>query len=402
MTKRRVKVTGIGPVTPAGIGVGNFWTGITSGKSYIRKFDRLGLEEVSLVAATVSDTSYKAHLEKNILPRETARHTEFAVLGSILALADAGLVRKDLESKYCAIVAGASLLDFGGIGKSFNTVWKKGAKGAQPRVVFTSTLTNIAEEIANTLGVNSKPLALQTSCCAGLDALGHAARLVESGEVDLAICGGTEAPLHTFPLLELRAAGLTPTTNENPESIARPFDLWRTTGVVSEGACFFVLEPEESPRAAYAWIGGYSFSADSGNLICSGLFEAGSQVLGNAKIRVENLECLSAWGPGHKLVDRAECAAMERLLRKRICEIPAFSVKGAIGSPLGAAPAIQIAAALLGMRHSLVIGTVNWETADPECRLSLSKKNRRIKHKNILVNAHGVGGVNSALLLEKC
>ena len=402
MRKRRVKVTGIGPVTPAGIGATEFWQGVKNGRSYIRRFDRLGLEGIPMVAATVAEGVYKQLISKIVLPRETARHTGFAVLGASLALADAGLAREELEKKYCAVVAGASLLDFGGIGRSFNNVWKKGAKAAQPRVVFTSTLTSIAEEIASVLEINSKPLAVQTSCCAGLDAIGQASRLIESGEVDIAICGGTEAPLHAFPLLELRAAGLTPSTNENPESIARPFDLWRTTGVVSEGACFFVLEPEESPRKGYAWLSGYSFSADSAGSLCSSLLDAASQVLANAKLRVAELECLSAWGPGHRLVDKAECVAMERLLKGLSRSIPAFSIKGAIGSPLGAAPAIQVAAALLGMRDATVIGTVNWENADPECCLSLSKSNRRIEVSNVLVNAHGVGGVNSSILFERC
>jgi 3-oxoacyl-(acyl-carrier-protein) synthase len=126
MRKRRVKVTGIGPVTPAGIGATEFWQGIKSGRSYIRKFDRLGLEGIPMVAATVAEGVYKQSISKIVLPRETARHTGFAVLGASLALADAGLDREELEKKYCAVVAGASLLDFGGIGRSFNNVWKKG------------------------------------------------------------------------------------------------------------------------------------------------------------------------------------------------------------------------------------------------------------------------------------
>ena len=399
--KRRVKVTGIGPVTPAGIGVRDFWNGLFRGKSYIRRFDRLGLEENSLVAATVPETQLRSRVRNLSLPKETARHTEFAVLGASLAIADAGLERKDLEEKYCAIVVGASLLDFGGIGKSFNAVWKRGIRGAQARVVFTSTLTNISDTIACNLGVSSKSFAVQTSCCAGLDAIGQAFRLIEGGEVDLAICGGTEAPLHTFPLLELRAAGLTPNSSDNSDTIARPFDLWRTTGVVSEGACFFVLEPEESPRKPYAWLSGYSFSSDSGGLLCSGLVEANMQTLADAKLNIAGLGCISAWGPGHRLVDEAECIALERVFKNSVGKIPAFSIKGSVGSPLGAAPAIQAAAALLGMSRSVVLGTVNWERPDPSCRLSLSKLCRFLRYENVLVNAHGVGGVNSSIIFKR-
>ena len=133
--------------------------------------------------------------------------------------------------------------------------------------------------------------------------------MIESGEVDLAICGGTEAPLYPFPLFELQAAGLTPSNGESPLTIAKPFDLWRTTGVVSEGACFFVLESEESARKPLAWVSGYGFASDICDEICSGLTASNLQAIYNANLRPEDVQCISAWGPGHRLVDCGEYAA---------------------------------------------------------------------------------------------
>src|SRR5690606_9782558 len=114
--------------------------------------------------------------------------------------------------------------------------------------------------------------------------------IVARGEAEIAICGGTEAPLHRCPLLELRAAGLTPPTTEMSERLARPFDLWRTTGVVSEGACMFVLEPEQSPRPAISFVAGYGFHNDSGEYICSGLVEAAKLALADSSIKADRVE----------------------------------------------------------------------------------------------------------------
>lgn len=268
--------------------------------------------------------------------------------------------------------------------------------------MYTATLTNIAETIAEKVSLCYRSFAVQTSCCAGLDAIIYAAQLVESGDVDFAICGGTEAPLHPFPLLELRAAGLTPLTDEKPELLARPFDLWRTTGVVSEGACFFILEPEDSPRPGYAWVDGYGSRSDSSGVVCSGLVGACSAAIGNSRNKQNEVECICAWAPGHRLVDKAECSVLKEVFGDLLKNMPVFSIKGALGSPLGAAPAIQSAAALLGMRAGVVLSTVNWKSRDPDCDLSVSSHNRKVPHKNVLVDAHGVGGANSVVFYTKC
>lgn len=401
MRRRRVKVTGIGPVTPAGIGAENFWSGICKKRSYIRKFIRTETAEATLVAAHISDFVVKKYIADTALQKGVARHTEFAAVAALLAVQHAGLSPTELSAKTCAVVAGASLLDFGGIGKSLKTVFEKGYKAAQPRVVFTSTLTSVSETIADVCRVNARTMAVQTSCCAGLDAIGHAARLIESGEVEIAICGGTEAPLYSFPLFELQAAGLTPNTNESPAELARPFDLWRTTGVVSEGACFFILESEASPRPAIGWISGYGFSSDSRDEICSGLVDANLQAIADAEMRPSDVQCISAWGPGHRLIDKGEFQASKEVFGASLIRVPAYSIKGAIGSPLGAAPAIQLASAILGMNASKVPPTVNWKDPDPECAYCLSENIRFVSYDNVLVNAHGVGNVNSSLLITK-
>jgi 3-oxoacyl-(acyl-carrier-protein) synthase len=251
------------------------------------------------------------------------------------------------------------------------------------------------------VGGTTRAMSLQSACCSGLDAIGEAAALVASGESDLAICGGTEAPLHLHPMIELKLAGLAPGNPERPEQQCRPFDRWRTTGVIGEGACVLVLEPEESPRPGYASIIGHGYASDMAESSCRGLLEAVRLATGNAGLRPRDIEAVSAWGPGHKTLDAAESATMREYFGDGLGEVPVSSLKGAIGNPFAAAGAMQVGCAALGLVHGFVPPTVNWQLPDPACPLNLSARTRYISHRNTIVNAHGLSGSNSCLVLQR-
>lgn len=402
MKRRRVKITGIGPVTPAGIGKEAFWKGILEPVSRVRAYRKLGDEMGPFVAAQVPAFEILRYCDRSIMPKGVARQTQFAVAGAILALTDAGLSTDALSELGCVVISGSSIMDFSGILGSIQSVAKSGVRGAKPRVLFTSGIGSVASTIRDVLGINLRTVGISNQCNSGLDAVGYAAKLIADGDANIAICGGAEAPLGQFPILELRAAELTPHTVEMPEQIARPFDLWRTTGVVSEGACMFILEPEESPRRGYCYVSGYSFGNDSPGDLCGGMVEAGRMAIAEAGLRPAHIEALNAWGPGHSKVDSGEADAMQRLFGEALDGIPVVSIKGAIGTPLGAAPAIQIGAAALAQQHSIIPPTVNWQFPDPLCRLNLSSRARSISHSSTLINSHGLGSVNSCIVIQRC
>ncbi|MBI5690857.1 MAG: hypothetical protein HZC55_12280 [Verrucomicrobia bacterium] len=402
MKRRRVKITGIGPVTPAGIGRGDFASGILAPFSRIQRFEKLGDQNGPLVAAFIDRFTIGRYIDRSRVPKGVARHTQFAIAGAMLALDDAGIGEGELESSRTMIVTGSSLMDFGGISSSTDAVHAKGPQAAIPRTIFTTTNANVTESIASVLEISPRTMTLQNSCCAGIDAIGYAAAAIAAGEVDIAICGGTEAPLHKCPLLELRAAGLTPPTTEMAERLARPFDLWRTTGVVSEGACMFILECEQSPRSAYSYITGYSYSNDRAQWVCSGIADAARMAIADARIQVSDVDSISAWAPGHRLIDRGEAAALRIVFGDRLGDLAAYSIKGAIGSSLGASPAIQVATVALAHRFGSIPPTVNWQYRDPDCPLNLSREMRTIFPQVTLIDAHGVGSVNSSMILQKC
>lgn len=400
MNRRRVKITGIGPVTPAGIGREAFWKGIVEPVSRVTKVKRFPEEAGAFVAAEVKDFRLENYAP-GVSSKRMPRHTQFAVAGARLALADAGLEMGELRGRSPLVIVGASLMDFGSINKGVDLIVRKGVNNALPSSVFSASVASISGTIGELIGGTTRTLALQSACCAGSDAIGHAANMVASGETDIALCGGTEAPLFFHPMLELRMAGLAPGNPENPERQCRPFDLWRTTGVIGEGACIFVLEPEESPRPAYAFVSGYSFVSDPLENPGGGFGDAIKLALANAGLRPDQIECINAWGPGHKVIDAAEARALARAFGSDLASIPAVSIKGAIGNPLGAGGAIQAACAILGARAGVVAPTVNWEFPDPACPLNLSERSRHIPHRNVLVNAHGLSGTNACLVLAQ-
>jgi 3-oxoacyl-(acyl-carrier-protein) synthase len=400
MKRRRVKITGIGFVTPAGIGKEAFTRGILEPVSRVGPVTRFDEQAGAFVASEVKKFrlgDFIAEPGSKKLPR----HTQFALAATAMALADAGLPIEQVKEYAPLIVIGTSLMDSDIVNRTIEEVAAKGPRHALARVVFHGPVSSIAGEIVKLIE-GGRALSLQSACCAGSDAIGHAAAMVADGEADFALCGGTEAPIYYHPMLELKMAGLSPDTVERPEQLARPFDLWRTTGVIGEGACILALEPESSPRPGYAWISGYGFASDLNGEPGAGLFDAMRLCLANAGVHPCEIDHISAWGPGHWQIDAAEAKALRKIFKSDLDRIPAVSIKGAIGNPFAAGAPIQAGCVALGMRDDFIPPTVNWLRPDPACALNLSAEPRYLRIATALVNSHGLSGTNSSLILQRC
>lgn len=398
--RRRVKITGIGPVTPAGIGREDFFRGINESVSRVRAITRFDPEAGQFVGAEVHNFELK-HYAPSENPKRLSRHTQFSLAAAILALKDAGLTPAELARHGPVVLTGTSIMDFDKIGRGMELVMKKGTRYTQGSIMYEASVANVAGKIVEWLGIPARMLTMQTSCCSGLDAVGQAADLIASGQSDLALCGGSECPLSYYPMLGFNASELSPATNEAPEKACRPFDLWRSTGVLGEGACIFVLEPENSPRPAVAWVTGYSYANDQDGQTAMGLVDCVRQGLANARRRPDEVDFINAWGTGHRVIDANESRAMNNLYGPRLAEIPVSSIKGAIGTALGASGPIQAASTVLSLLHGVIPPTVNWETPDPACALNLSNRPRRLPVRVAVVNSHGLSGSNAALVIEK-
>lgn len=398
--RRRVKITGIGPITPAGIGREAFFQGINEPISRIGAITRFDPSSGAFVGAEVHDFDL-ADFAPDENPRRMSRHTQFSLAAAMLAMKDAGLTPADVKGITPLVVTGTSIMDFEKIGRGMETVMKKGSRFAQGSIMYEASVANVAGKIAQWLDTPTRMLTMQTSCCSGIDALGQAYEQIAAGAAEFAIAGGSECPLSQYPLIGFNAAELSPATDENPERLCRPFDLWRTTGVLGEGAAMFVLESESSPRPALAWITGHGFANDPDGQTALGLSNAIRLALANAQRRTEEVKYINAWGTGHRYIDANESFALSKAFGERLEAIPVCSIKGAIGTALGASGPIQTASTVLSLLHGLLPPTVNWQTPDPNCPLNLSGQTRRIQADVAVVNAHGLSGSNSALVLEK-
>lgn len=397
--RRRVKITGIGPVTPAGIGRENFFRGINQPVSRIRAITRFDPEAGSFVGAEIPDFDLKRFAPAEN-PRRHSRHTQFALVAGMLAIKDAGLDPAACADLSPIVVTGTSIMDIDRIGRGIENVIRKGPRHAPGSIIYEASTVNVAGKIAQLFAPAARMLTLQTSCCSGLDAIGQAFELVASGQSDLAIAGGAESPFAYYPMLAFNASELSPSGREHPEKSCRPFDLWRSTGVLGEGAAMLVLEPEESPRPALAWISGYGYANDTDGQTASGLFDAARQALANACRRPSEIDYVNAWGPGHRLIDTQEAFVLRRLFGDHLREVAVASLKGSVGTALAASGAIQAASVALTFAQGVLPPTVNWETPDPNCALNLSGQPRYLKSRVAMVNSHGLSGSNAVLILE--
>lgn len=400
MKRRRVKITGIGFVTPVGIGREEFFRHIQEPVSRVVSLKRFAEAAGYFVGAEVKGFKLERYVP-GVNARRMARHTQFALAAAQLAVADAGYSFAALKDRDALIMIGATLMDFGSINKAIDLALELGPLTAVPTQVTSSMVSSISAAVTEAIGGRTRAMSFQSACCSGLDSIGRAAEMVSLGEADLAICGGTESPLHLHPMLELRMLGLAPGNPERPERQCRPFDQWRTTGVIGEGSCIIVLEAEESPNPAYAYVEGYAYASDSPGATCNGMLDAMRVAVGNSALRPCDIEAISAWGPGHRELDAGEARVLREFFGPSLDSIPVASLKGAIGNPLGAAGAIQVGCAALGLREGIIPPTVNWEHPDPACALNLSNSARYIDHRNCLINAHGLSGSNACLLLSK-
>ena len=399
--KRRVKITGLGPVTPAGIGRESFFHGINESVSRVREVTRIDPRGGPFVAAQIEGFDLREWVSETRNPKRIPRQTQFALAGTALALEDAGISLEELKGKSPVIINGSALQDPEISQRTYTAVATKGPRYAVPAAIFDAGPSSISNAIANLLGTQCRTVALHSACCAGLDSIGHGREMIASGQADIAICCGTEAPVFQQPMIELTLAKLSPRNARNPSEMGRPFDLWRNTGVIGEGAGVLILECEESPRRAYAWVGGYAYGNDDAGEPGNGLEMTIRMAIANSSFRPAAIDYVNAWGPGHTEIDRVEAGCLCRAFGDRIASIPVASLKGAIGNPLAAAGSIQACSAALSLQTGRIPPTVNWVTPDPECPLNLSGEFRDVGCSAVLINSHGLCGTNSSLVLFK-
>ncbi|HXG18083.1 MAG TPA: beta-ketoacyl-[acyl-carrier-protein] synthase family protein [Methylomirabilota bacterium] len=409
--ERRVVITGIGLVSPIGVGKEPFWRALVEGRSGIRRLSRFDPQGYDCqVAGEILDESYKELID--VKRRRRMTHVaQLAVAGAHLALEDAGLCPDWPNPSAVGTIVGTSLGTVREVTEQQSILLERGAARINPFLTVASHINAISTEVAITARAQGPALTVAGGCASSLCALGVAADMIRSGALDICLSGGAESPL--FPLVY---AGLCRTQeltgqNECPERASRPFDHAHDGLVVSEGSCLLILEErvhaERRGARIYGEILGHAFGCEayeSFALEPSG--ESAVRLLqetfARSGISPEKLDWVNAHGSSCPNWDRKETRILKRTLGEAAYRVPISATKSVMGHTFGAAAAFQVASALLAMQHGSIPPTINLDAPDPECDLDYVPHRARPLRVNVcLVNAFAYGGINSFMVLHK-
>jgi 3-oxoacyl-[acyl-carrier-protein] synthase II len=325
-----------------------------------------------------------------------------------LALRDADYdPRSHRSGSVLPVCLGVSTSALDVIENGFREMKQRGPGRVNSLVVANGNPQAAAKLIAEKLGVETHATTICSACPSGIDAIAMAVARIRSGEAEVAIAGGADAPVTPLTMASLASAGLSSMANAQPERASRPYDENCDSGVISEGAGVLVLENLEHALArgarVYLEITGFSAQMDSDPAEPFDGLEGAMRVsLANASRDVRDVDYLCSYGPGHPLLDAAEVRAIRRVFGPFADRLPVSSIKGVTGNPLAACGPIQVIACGLAMQHGLIPPTANFETANEGCDLDfVPRQARRHRVNCALINVRGLGGGNSSMVVER-
>lgn len=414
-TLKRVVITGIGCVSPFGLGKQPFWEALQEGRSGVGRVSRFDVSDLPVqIAAEVrgfNSDDYIAPKDRQHVSPAVA----YGIAGAGIAFQDAGIDPKSLEleqRRKIGVVLGSGGASLSFVEKQYRYYFENEAKKASIYSIPTATPGSLPSEISMAWGLKGFSHLLSTGCTSSTDAINYAAQNIALGRIDTILTGGVDAPLaHSIMLGFCMMKLMTPSWNNEPERASRPFCKGRDGFVLGEGAYLVVLESLEKAleRGAriYAEVLGYGSTCDAHHRVR--LDETGieparamTEALADAGVAVEEIDYVNLHGSATDLNDRIETRALKLALGDSAYRIPMSATKSLIGHPQGASGAAGMIATLGGMTNGFLPPTINLDEADPECDLDyVANKARPASIKTALCNCIGFGSKNSALVIRK-
>jgi 3-oxoacyl-[acyl-carrier-protein] synthase II len=407
---QRIVVTGIGLLTPLGIGLESFWAGLSEGRSGVGPITLCDPgESPSKIAAEVRGFDPRDYLEAKEA-RRISRASQFAVAAARMALADSGLV-VDASNRHNigALIANGSSSP-PDTELAVRTLIERGFGKVNPFYI-TSSLPNMPScQVAIQLGLLGYNTAIATACAASSQAIGEAAEVIRRGDAEVMLAGGTEAPICQMTLASFCAIRALSTRNAEPERASRPFDATRDGFVLAEGAGVLVLEQLSRARRRgariYAEVTGYASTCDAYHVTAphpegDGAARAITRALARARISPQQVDYINAHATSTPSGDIAETLAIKQAFGEYAYSVPISSTKSMTGHLTSAAGAVEAAAAILALKHGLIPPTINYEQPDPACDLDYVPNTARKAALQIAVsNSFGFGGINAVLVFQ--
>jgi 3-oxoacyl-[acyl-carrier-protein] synthase II len=412
---RRAVITGIGCVSPIGVGRERFWQSVREGRSGVGPVTRFDASDLPVrIAGEVKDFDPDQFISPK--DRQHVSHAvAFAIAAADLAFADAGLKPKEMsleERRDVGIVLGSGGASLSFIEKQYRYYFANEAKKASVYTIPTATPGSLPSELSMPFGLKGFSHLVSTGCTSSTDAIAYAAQHITLGRINTVLTGGVDAPLaHSIMLGFCVMKVMTSSWNHDPQRASRPFSRDRDGFVLGEGAYFFVLEEMdhalERGARIYAEVTGYGSTCDAHHRVRldeTGVEPARAMKLAitDAGLQPEDIDYINLHGTSTELNDRIETRAIKLAFGEAAARIPMSSTKSMVGHPQGASGAAGLTATLGGMAGGFLPPTINLEQPDPECDLDyVPQQARPSAIRNALCNCIGFGSKNSALVVKK-
>ena len=413
MTRRRVVVTGLGCISPVGNTVADAWSNLLAGRSGIGHITRF---DASAMSCRIVGEVKNFDLESYISAKEARtmdRFIHYGIAAAAQAIQDAGLPSGDAlgEEEACrtGVVIGSGIGGLPLIEDTHIEYVARGARRISPFFVPASIINMISGHVSMRHGFKGPNLAVVTACTTGLHSIGEAGRLIEYGDADVMIAGGSEGTVSPLGVGGFAAMRALSTRNDDPTAASRPWDKDRDGFVLGEGAGVMVLEEYEHAKARgakiYAELSGYGMSADAGHMTApsmDGPRRAMLNAMRNAGVNADQIDYLNAHGTSTPLGDINETNAIKAALGDHAYKTVVSSTKSMTGHLLGGAGGIESVFTVLALHHQKVPPTINLVNPDPECDLDYCANTARdLKIDVALKNNFGFGGTNGSLVFKR-
>lgn len=410
--RKRVVVTGLGAVTPIGIGKENFWNALLAGQNGIGKITGFDDAQVSVqIAGEVQDFDPAQFIDKKELKRMD-RFTQFALAAARLAIEDAKLDLEKIDSDRAGVFVGTGIGGMDTLHNQYEKLFGKGASRISPFFIPMAITNMAAGNVAIAYKLNGPCECIVTACASGTNAIGDAFHLIQRGDADLMLAGGTEAAISPAGVAGFAAMkALCSDHNDDPAHASRPFDKNRSGFVMGEGAGIILLEELEHAKARgahiYAEIVGYGRNDDAYHITTpapGGITQAKCMklALDDAGLKPEDISYINAHGTSTHFNDKGETEAIKNLFGEHAYKIPVSSTKSMTGHMLGAAGGVEAVATVLSVEKNIVHPTINYETPDEGLDLNYVPNVAQEHEVNAAIsNSFGFGGHNACVVFKK-
>lgn len=411
MGERRVVVTGLGAISPIGYGVKENWENLTNGKSGIGQISLFDTTGFSVTIAGEVDSFNPGDFVSVKEARRMDRFIQFSMVAANEAIKDAGLVESNIDPDLIGVYVGAGI---GGLTTiEATTIYKEehGVRRVSPFYIPMSIINMAAGNISISNGLRGPNLACTTACTTGTHAIGDAARLIQYGDADAMVAGGTEAAITPTSVAGFANARALSRRNDDPQGASRPWDLGRDGFVIGEGAGIVVLEEMETAKRRgaqiYAELTGFGMSGDAHHVTApspdgSGALRCMSNALRSGNTNTDEIDYINAHGTSTPQGDIAETMAVKSLFGGHAYDMALSSSKSMVGHLLGAAGGVEAIYTALAIHHQVAPPTINLDDPDPQCDLDyVPGEARDMKIGGALSNSFGFGGTNGTLAFRR-